>query len=87
MLPEASTPQQPFGWTVALSYSATIDIGVAMLLTTKRPTPRSVTNVRRLVASITGPIGALSCRAGPWHGAPLGVVDVAKSMVAAESST
>ena len=87
MLPEASTPQEPLGWTVALSYSATIDIRVAVLLTTKRPPPRSVTNVRRLVASITGQIGALSGRAGPWHGAPLGVVHVAKSMVAAASST
>src|SRR5688572_16248862 len=88
ILPPFSIPPQPLARTVAWSYSATILIGVAVPSTTKSPPPRNVVNTRRLEESITGQIGAVSGRrAGSWQGAPLGVTQVARSRVAADSST
>ena len=62
IFPAASAPPQPFGWTVARSYSTRIAIGVVVRSTTRRPPPRSVTNVRRSVESMTGQRGY--CPAG-----------------------
>jgi hypothetical protein len=62
IFPAASAPPQPFGWTVARSYSTRIAIGVVVRSTTRKPPPRSVTNVRRSVESMTGQRG--HCPAG-----------------------
>ena len=61
-------------------------IGVLRASTTKRPPPRIVTKVKRLVDSMIGQIGALSGRsASDSHGCPLGVVQVARLRSAAGS--
>ncbi len=71
-----------------MSYSPTICMGVARLSTTNSPPPRSVTKEKRLVDSVIGQIGALSgLSAADWHGRPLGVVQPARSKVAAMSWT
>ncbi len=81
--PTSSAPH-PFPFTVDLSYSATMAIGVALASTTKRPPPRSVTNPCRLLESTNGQIGQLiGRRSGCSHGCPLGVVHVSRSSVAA----
>jgi hypothetical protein len=62
-------------------------MGVAFWSTTNIPPPRSVTNVSVPSRVVRGQIGALSGRSsGSWHAAPLGVVQVARSIVAASSS-
>ena len=87
IFPSVSIPPQPLPWIVSRSYSATIRIGVARLSTTKSPPPRSVTNVSRLVESMSGQIGALSGRStGSCRSAPVGVVPFARSSVAPDSS-
>ena len=84
MFPATSRPPQPFPFTVALSYSPTMVIGVALASTTKRPPPRRVTKPKRLLESTIGQIGQLIGReAGSSHGCPLGVVQVMRSSVAA----
>src|SRR5688500_3126631 len=87
ILPLLSTPRQPLGFTKARSYSAMMLMGVVVPSSTNIPPPRRVTNTRRLDESMTGQIGALSGRSTAfWQGAPLGVVQVARSRVAALSS-
>ena len=86
IFPGTSTPMQPLPFTVVVSYSPTMAIGVVRPSTTNSPPPRSVTKTRRLVASDTGQIGELSGRSGAdWHGRPFGVVQPARSRVAAGS--
>jgi hypothetical protein len=50
------------------------------------PPPRRLTKTGPLSEAMNGQIGALSGRVpGDWHGAPLGVVQPARSSVAAGS--
>ena len=87
MRPAASISPQPLSSTVARSYSATIRIGVRLWSTTNMPPPRSVTKVKSPSLVVRGQIGALSGRSsGSWQGAPLGVVQVARSIAASSSS-
>ena len=81
-------PPHPFPFTVATSYSPTMRIGVCRASMTNMPPPRSVTNVYALFWSMIGQIGQLSGRTpAASQGAPLGVVHVARSSVAAALCT